>query len=154
MYTFDGENKLIILSPGVTSFTAQDVYSRWKDWVSQGDNAKWSPAFRVVGGEPTGPTTNVPAYYFLINGWRIRPQEANHQLSVAFNLYTEEGTNPFVPTVGDFNVSIQNLTSDIPGLSGIANVIWDAKMVDHKVQGSFGKRFGKLLTVAKFLGLK
>lgn len=38
---------------------------------------------------------------------------------------------------------------------GIAETVWDAQMSDHTISGSFGIQIGrKLLTVAKYLGLK
>jgi hypothetical protein len=37
----------------------------------------------------------------------------------------------------------------------VADAVWDAAVADHAAAGSFGERVGsKLLTVAKFLGLK
>lgn len=118
MYTFDGENRLIILDSGVTEFDSQDLYSRWKEWVILSDNAKWIQAMSPVGGEVIsagatggvsfGSTQFVSAYIILINGWKIRPQEANHQLNVIGNLITDDGSDPFVDTLGSFNVRIRN----------------------------------------------
>lgn len=36
----------------------------------------------------------------------------------------------------------------------IADAVWDESMTGHTSSGTFGERFQKLLTVAKFLGLK
>jgi hypothetical protein len=74
--TFDPANRRIVLNAGVTSITTQFLYSRWKEWAQ--DNAQWPEAFRVVGGDPIGGGLFVASYFFLMNSWRVRPQEADH----------------------------------------------------------------------------
>lgn len=70
---FDGPNKLIIVSDGVTELDIkQDVYSDWKEWVQYGDNSKFVPAIRSTGGDPISGTTQFTGdVYFLINGWKL-----------------------------------------------------------------------------------
>lgn len=107
--TFDGPNKLAILSLGTTALDVVDLYSRWKDWALTGDNSKYLPAFAPVGGDTidAGAGTSVPLYAFLVNGWRVRPQEANHTLNVTGGvLLVEGGGAPFVATLGAFNVQV------------------------------------------------
>lgn len=103
--TFDPANRRIVLNAGVTSVTAQFLYSRWKEWAQA--NAQWPAAFRVVGGDPIGGGLFVASYFFLTNGWRVRPQEANHTLVIDGNLIVDGGGVPVVPTLGNFNVSVQ-----------------------------------------------
>lgn len=108
--TFDGPNKLIICDSGTTTISVADVYSRWKDWVATSDNSKYLDAFRVVGGDPidAGAGTYVTSYFFLTNGWRVRPQESNHTLKVTTGvLLVDGGGDPFVDTVGSFRVRVQ-----------------------------------------------
>lgn len=104
--TFDGPNKLIIATTGTTTLDVQDVYSRWKDWMLLSDNAKFLPAFsNSVGGEPLGGGAVVGQYFFIQNGWRIRPQEADHTLNVVGNIVPLPDTaDVFAPTVGTFQV--------------------------------------------------
>jgi len=105
--TFDGAARLLILNSGVVSIDAQiNAYSDWKEWVRVGDNSKYLPMFRTVGGDPTSSDQALGCVFFLINGWRIRPQEANHELAVSGLLRVDGGGNPFVTTLGPFNVSI------------------------------------------------
>ena len=107
--TFDGPNKLAILSLGTTSLDVVDLYSRWKDWALAGDNSKYLPAFAPVGGDPIDSTagTSIPLFAFLANGWRIRPQEASHTLTVTGGvLLVEGGGDPFVNTLGSFVVRV------------------------------------------------
>ena len=71
--TFDGENKVISVNPGVTELDIKtDVYSDWKEWVlSFTDNGVWIPAVRSTGGDPTIQGEFAGDIYFLINGWKL-----------------------------------------------------------------------------------
>lgn len=109
--TFDGVNKLIILSSGTTSLDIQETYSEWKEWVATGNNAQYLPAMRTVGGDPTVSGQRVAPYFFLLNGWRIRPQNSEHVLNVTGNLFVDGGGNPFVPVLGNYNVLVNMSTS-------------------------------------------
>lgn len=107
--SFDGATKTATLSSGTTVLDVADLYSRWKDWVELGDNSKWPAAFATVGGETVdaGAGTSVPLYAFLLNGWRVRPQEADHTLAVTNGiLLVAEGGDPFLDTLGDFVVRV------------------------------------------------
>lgn len=103
--TFDGPNKLVICAPGTTSLDASQLYEDWKNWVLLG-NAGYLPALRTVGGDPTVGANRVAAYFFLLNGWRVRPQEAHHTLTVTGSLVVDGGGNCFVPTVGNYQVQV------------------------------------------------
>lgn len=110
--TFDGPNKLIIVDNGETELDAQvDLYSDWKEWMLIGDNAKYLPAFRTVGGDPLVDPQEISPYYFLLNGWQIRPYEGDHMLTVEGNVFVEGGGNPFIPTLGDYTVLVNLQTS-------------------------------------------
>lgn len=103
--TFDPSTKRIILDSSYVE--VQDLYSRWKEWVMTDDNAKYQQAFRVVGGDPLGGNLYVSLYCFLLNGWKIRPMEANHTLTIHGNLADDTGTDPVVRTLGDYQVLVQ-----------------------------------------------
>jgi hypothetical protein len=109
-YTFDGVNKLIILSSGTVTIDLADLYSRYKDWLRTSENSKYPLFFETVGGENIDPVegTIVPLYLFLANGAKIRPQEADHTLNVKNGtLIGYNGGDPFVGTIGDFVVRIK-----------------------------------------------
>lgn len=103
--SFDPAAKRIVLDSA--SATAADIYSRWSDWCASGDNAKYLPAFRHAGGDDLGGGLSIPNYLFLLNGWRVRPMEANHALIITGNLFVDGGGVPVVNTLGAFNVSVQ-----------------------------------------------
>jgi len=104
-YTIDPVNKLIILDS--TNVTAQSIYATWVDWASQADNLKYLPAFTSVGGDGLGSGLSIPPYYFLANGWRVRPMEATQVLNITGNLFVDGGGDPVVPTVGNYNVLVK-----------------------------------------------
>lgn len=104
--TFDPTNKRIILDSAYVS--AAQMYSRWKEWVQTGDNLKYDQAFYALGGDPLGGGIFVASYFFLMNGWKIRPMEANHLLVIDGNIGVYGGGSaPVVNTLGSYNVSVQ-----------------------------------------------
>ena len=104
--TFDGLNKRIILDSA--SVTASEIWSRYMDWLgADSNNAKWGLAIQQVGGDSLGGGLYIPLYFFLTNGWRVRPMEANHQLTITGNLFVAEGGSPLVNTLGNYNVIAQ-----------------------------------------------
>lgn len=103
--TFDPTNKRIILDSA--NVEAGYIYSRWKEWVQTGNNAKYEQAFSVLGGDPLGGGLFVASYYFLMNGWRIRPMETNHTLVINGTITAYGGGQPVVNTLGNYNVSVQ-----------------------------------------------
>lgn len=108
-YIFDGINKRINLTTGTTTISIRDMWSRWVEWYLIGDNSKFLPAFTQVGGDTIDLSsgTSIPIYIFLQNGWKIKPQESSHTLSVTDGvLIVNGGGDPFVNTTGNFIVRI------------------------------------------------
>ncbi len=132
MFIFDGQNKLISLNLGVTSFQVIDLYSRWKDWVTIGDNAKFSKAFRTFGGDATTNGQFAPSYFFLTNDWRLFVNDRN--LQVEGNLYTDEGTTPFINS----NSTITHKTSDASQVStsgvDLSQVLFNQGVINRNVK--------------------
>jgi hypothetical protein len=101
--TLDGATKRIILDSA--SVTAAQIWSAWVDW--HGANTEWPLAFRQVGGDALGGGLFIPPYYFLLNGWRVRPMESSHNLTITGNLFVEGGGVPVVATLGTYQVNVQ-----------------------------------------------
>ena len=149
-YTFDGPNKLIILTTGTTTVDSKDMYSRWKDWVMVGTNAKYLPAFSVLGGDPLPGSRFLGTTYFLENGWKIRPYEGNHTLVLSGNLYSKDGSDPFVNTLGSYNVRVMLSTSNLVDtintgggvgtVSEVADAVWNAVASSHNTAGTTGNK--------------
>jgi len=147
--TFDGVNKKIIVDDAITELDVQiDLYSDWKEWLKEEDNSKFLSAMRTVGGDPTTGVKSVAPYFFLTNGWKIRPYEGNHTLTITGNLFVDEpetyGYNLIIPTLGSYTVTINlSTTSDAITVSAGSGLSTD----EHN-------QLMKGLTVGKFLGLK
>ena len=108
-YSIDGPTKTITLTAGTVTMSVRDAWSRWVDWWITGDNSKYLPAFATVGGNniDIDAGTSVPIYAFLLNGWHIKPQEANHTLTVTGGiLLVDGGGEPFISTDGSYIVQI------------------------------------------------
>lgn len=130
---FDPAARRIILD--TTSVSASEVWSRWADWVAAGDNAKYLPALRHVGGDDLGGGRLIPHYLFLLNGWRVRPMESDHTLVIDGNLFVEGGGSPVVSTLGAHQVLAQ-LTVPVqaqgysttggggPSAASVADAVW------------------------------
>jgi hypothetical protein len=127
---FDGNNQLIIIGSGIYEIDAQEeLYSAWKEWMQSGDNMKYHPAFDTPdGGRDLSPTLRNGDYYFLMNqdvpqvsgmsgyrdGWRLRPAEEDHELTINGNLYVADIGKPWVvPTIGPYTVLVRLETSSL-----------------------------------------
>src|SRR3990167_464840 len=111
--TYNTTNKLFILNAGVTSLDAKvDLYSDAKeDWKSDAALNKFKFPIVGIGGQGIGEGQSISPYYQLLYGWKIRPQEANHILTVTGNVITDDGTDVFVNTVGAYNARIKYIVS-------------------------------------------
>ena len=101
--TFDGANLHITL-PSIGTFDAQtNIYSAWKEWIRQSDNAKYPIAFDTTGGDDVGGGQTVAPYFFCRNdlGWRIKMPSADGEIVVSGNLFPRDASaNLFEQTVG------------------------------------------------------
>lgn len=145
--TFDGENKLAILSTGTTSLSVSELWSRWVDWVVIDDNSKYPIALSQIGGDEIGGGRYLGLTFFLENGWRIRPFEGDHTLVITGNIFTRDGSPPTAPTIGTYNVTVNLSTSnlvDAISTSGstpetIATEVWNRLTTANDEPGSFGQ---------------
>ena len=100
--TLDGATKRIILDSA--SVSAAQIWSAWVDWHEA--NQQWPLAFQLVGGNALGGGLFIPPYFFLLNGWRVRPMEASHNLLIEGNLFVDGGGVPVVGTLGTYQVNV------------------------------------------------
>lgn len=106
---FDGSSKIITLTSGTITLGVRDLWSRWVDWFLTNDNSKFLPAMANLGGEDIDLSagTKIPIYLFLLNGWKIRPQPANHTLLVNDGiLLVSGGGDPFIDPAGSYVIRI------------------------------------------------
>jgi hypothetical protein len=154
--TFDGDNKLILVNPGVTELNVeQDIYSDWKEWIELYDYMKYEAACRNVGGDPINDQGDkLGATFFLINGWKIRTWEGDHNLNVVGNFYSDDGLSPFLPTLSTWNILITSTVSNLIdkiGLNSLAGEVWDQVLSQHQIGGSTGKALKDALKIIKVL---
>lgn len=158
---FDGLNKLIIINDNETSVAVkEDIYSSWKEWTMLRDNSKFLPAIRSIGGDALGSSQFAGDTYFTVNGWKILVQNT---CQISGVIYSDDFPSPFI-TPEDTKIVTNSVSSLVQslGFSGtidadnelIAKSVWDYLISDIQTSGSVGDRITKLLTVAKFLGLK
>jgi hypothetical protein len=101
-FALDGATKLITLDSA--SVTAAEIWSRWVDWHPA--NTEWPLAFTLVGGIALGGGLFIPPYFFLLNGWRVRPMNIDHNLTISGNLFVDGGGVPVVATQDVHQVNV------------------------------------------------
>lgn len=147
--TLDGPTRRIILDSA--SVSAAEIWSAWVDWHK--DNKQWPLAFAQVGGDSLGSGLYIPPYFFLLNNWRVRPMEQNHNLVITGNLFVEGGGVPLVNTLGVYQINA-NYTVPVQA-QGIATSGSTGPTAAETAEAVWTHAFTtKLLTIAKFLGLK
>lgn len=167
--SFDGETKIATLSSGTTTLDVKDFWSRWVDWAGTGTNSKWLPAMSQVGGNDIDITagTSIPPYIYLINGWRIKPQEASHTLNITGGvLLVDGGGDPFINTNGNFiirinysqpvqAITVTNTVGGVGTVNEVRDAVWGADMSSYNTANTFGYYIkAKILSISKYIGLK
>ena len=109
--TFDPTTRVIAVNPGVRTLDVlRDLYSEAKrQWLTDPVLRRLAFPFRIFGGDPLTDSLTAGAFIFLQNqdGWRVRPDDVNHELVVVGNLYPESLTNAvFLPALNGATVSV------------------------------------------------
>ncbi len=165
--TFDPVNRLIVVSSNTTTFDIKgDLYSSWKEWVQIRDNAKYLMAIRTTGGDPIGGGQYTGDVYFLVNNWKLVIDLT--KVKITGVLYSDNFDTAYFSTnlepqyPATVSALVNTVTISTPGTS--AAELWAynnrslsiapptaAEVADATWAHTFAN---KLLTVAKFLGLK
>ena len=118
--TFDGPNKIIRVNDGVTELDIKvDVYSDWKEWIStRDDNARYLPAVRSIGGDPTVEGQTAGDIYFLINGWKLYIDLT--KVKVTGTLFSDDFDSAYFDLEGNavFPAQVSSLVSGVSATSG------------------------------------
>lgn len=133
--TYDTVNRIVILDQippvgGVINIDVQkDLYSDGKNqWVGNAALRPFIFPWQAIGGQPLPGGGVSPRIFFLISPWKIRPWEGDHQLTLSKNLFTEDGSNLTVPTLGDFTVLV-NEVSDFSSGDDRVNTLIDSQVL-------------------------
>lgn len=149
MITFDGPNKLIQLDTSTTSYTATEIYSRWKDWV-RGGQGQYQEAFSIGGGEDVGGGQVSPTFVFLRNdyGWRIARPEATIEVTIRGNLIgADTGLPLFTGPVGSFNPVIGIALSQVTTFD--EQQLWSTLLTSFNGDATVGDALALLLKLAR-----
>ncbi|QQG41625.1 MAG: hypothetical protein HYV90_05735 [Candidatus Woesebacteria bacterium] len=165
--TYDAPNKLFILNTGVVDFdVVVDLYSDAKeDWLSDPLLNKFRFPIVAIGGQAIGGGRVISPYIMLRYGWKVRPHEADHTLTVAGNLITDDETTPFASVLGNYQVVIKSIVSSnsltaagtalsSSDLTSIISGVWDEAIAAHLSPGSAAKILKDIKTKATLASLK
>lgn len=121
--TFDYTNRVIqvdeaptlVDSDWVVSLDVKiDIYSDGKeDWLTDPNLSKFEFPVSSVGGNPLPGSKKLGSTFFLNSDWKIRPYEGSHIFRVNGNLYSVDGTSPFTPTIGSYNIFLEQQVSSL-----------------------------------------
>ena len=164
---FNGIDKIIYVHPEVTELDIRaDVYSAWIDWINLRDNSKFLPCIRYTGLDLIGAGVFTGDTYFLVNGWKLSINL--QQVRVTGVLYSDDyPTAYYTPELNpQYPVTVSSVvnTVSLNGSGASAQEVWEYNNRDLSVSvptvnqiadATWSHSFvNKLLTVAKFLGLK
>lgn len=110
--TFNGTARTITINLGITDVAVKsDIYSGWKNFVTVDDNAKFTQAMRSTGGDPLPGARFIGEYFFLLNGWKLKPTSGTiGDIELDGNLFSDDGSNVFDTTGVDVQL-IRNVVS-------------------------------------------
>ncbi len=168
-FTYEPNLKLFILNNGVTALdVVVDLYSDAKeDWRSDALLNKFRFPILAIGGQGIGGGQKVSPYIILRYGWKIRPYEGDHTLTIAGNLITDDESSPFTSVLGNYKVVIKSIvtsnsitststnTLSQADINSIADGVWREILADHTgVSGSTAKALKDIKTKATLASLK
>ena len=164
--------ELTIQLPSVGSFDAQaDLYSAWKRWVQDGDNAKYPSAFGTTGGDSIGGGQTIAPYFFCRNdlGWRIKMPDANGEIIILGNIFPRESTTTLFKQSEGFDaflrleVSSKAVVVEVETGTGgggsltaehVADAVWACPAAEIQDSDTVGELISQVLTVNKYIALK
>ena len=95
-----------------------DVYSDGKeDWLTDLNLAKHQFPVRVVGGDPLPGGLALDATFFLAPPWKIYPYDADHELVINGNVFSEDGSGIATGRAGH-TISVRLISTFSAGASG------------------------------------
>lgn len=110
------EKRIIITTPPVDGEifinVKEDLYSDGKkDWVVNENLRKFIFPINSFGGNSLPGVSSLEPIFVINTDWKIKPYEANHRLIIYGNFYSYDGSDPFLDTIGNYNVHISILRS-------------------------------------------
>lgn len=147
--TYDTNAKLVILDQiapvsGIVFLDVQkDLYSDAKvQWLNDSNLNKFVFPYLAIGGQTLSGGAIAPRIYFLKSPWQIRPYEADHDLTLSKNLFSESGDPLFIPTLGNFTV-YSNTVNDFGSGDDRLQRILDLLEADEEFTPTLAKKLVK-----------
>jgi hypothetical protein len=171
--TIDWANKIINIPRSDLTLITGTLYELDTNWLrlqlknlEDDEEGQVFPDTHRHNTEVTVAGVTYSRFIEIINGYRIRftpDEQYTVRLSGSNNNFfdVENGIlmQNQVQVIATNSAGLQKVlagsgvTSD--DINAIANAVWDEPTADHTIAGSFGEKVGqKLLTLAKFIGLK
>lgn len=160
----DEAKKYIMIGPDVTDLDIKlDIYKGLKTWYAIYDNSRFSFPIRSIGGDTIPGSQFAGDLYFMINNYRLVYDPT--KVKVTGIVYSDNFDTPWLfsgnlspvypATVSNLALGVApDLTAlNIPTAIETADAVWDTT-TDSALINTYGEKMLKLLTVAKYLGLK
>jgi len=144
-FIFDGPNLKIHIDPlavinNTVTFSINELWSEWQNWLEIGDNSKYPFALRTAGGDPIGGGQYVGTFLFFRNdlGWRgVPPPVDGIIIIIEGSFFGESPTLPVMENLPgqetDLIINRSALTMAIETGGGTATV--DAQEIAQAVWG-------------------
>ena len=149
-----------------TSVTIQEIYDKTIDFMDNSDSMDDVQILSAEGKAVLGGGKLTVVTLKMLNGWKLkftdRFNEPTTLCTVEDGNFVGDGYFPLQASEHVFSVISQATTGAlvpgetvvVPTADEIALEVWEELLADHNTAGTFGERIAKLLTVAKFLGLR
>lgn len=164
--TFDRVAKNIIVGIGDLVLEIQELYDKVRDFEDEPGNLDLAQIISAGGKEPLGGAVTVGITATLLDGWQVlfTTTSQDTRLGGGNIVALDEAGDNQSPLANTDIVTIAASSSATIVATGsgvlpsdiddIADAVWDEATADHTSATAFGGFVQKLLTVAKFLGLK
>lgn len=158
--TFDGTNKLIVLTVA-TTFSANDIYSDAKRW--EDDNMTIVSPMEADGKASLGGGVYTDIIYTIQNGWQLKADNYAQGTLITINgtFISDDGSSRVAAsdageevvwqfsgvTAGTIVVSGSGVTAQ--DKEDIAGMVWEETVADHTTPGTLAVALGELLKHSK-----
>jgi hypothetical protein len=164
-FSFDFNASMIDVDAGVPDVNVIGLYTAVKAAQASEEGIIYERIGAGSGLNTLGPGVQVGITVELLGDWQLRFPAGNYVARVSGgNLIGGPGDDPIAYTAGVQTLLIQSAASTVVSTGGgttsaptaaqVATAVWDKPTSAHTTTGTFGALAQKLLTTAKFLGLK
>lgn len=156
-YTFDTENKWIIIPGAEVSTNMQDVYDDCMDWADSQEGMVWDIPVAAYGKIELSPGVYTDIIYVLQGGWKLRYYVGDYTAIVVGTVVTDDQTArtslPYGSSIElTFEVATKATVVQVGG--AIADQVWDADITEYSDVDSFGEMIQVIKDWAELAAVK